>query len=401
MATVTGLTAERMEEIDGQSITNGEVVGNNLILKRRNNQTVDAGNVRGRPATGAKTRKLLLPAIKMNTNGPGAAMPWPVSPPTDAVSDVEWSPDGKFMAVVGSFGIIVYSFDGAKLTKVAEPALALSGWAQSVSWSPDGRFVTVGHGNAPYIATYLFNGTSLTKLDDPSVQPAFVGSDVSWSLDGRFLAVGHTQTPFVTVYEFDGRSIFTKVPNPEDLPLGGSPSVSWSPDGSHLAVAHNEAPFLSVYSFDGEQLLTKISNPASLPPGPAYTVEWSPDGRYLAVGHDNSPFLTVYSFNGSTLTKVANPTTLLTNMVYGLTWAPDSRHIVVNSETHPQTYFFENGSFGELFKRDVDSELSLSGPSWSPDGRFVGYGIPSYPYILVYKTFCTYFTDGTYTYAYR
>lgn len=47
MATVTGLTAERMEEIEGASIVSGEVVGDDLILTRFDTTTVNAGDVRG------------------------------------------------------------------------------------------------------------------------------------------------------------------------------------------------------------------------------------------------------------------------------------------------------------------------------------------------------------------
>lgn len=47
MATITGLTAERMLEIEAESIVDGDVVGNNLILRRHDGTTIDAGPVRG------------------------------------------------------------------------------------------------------------------------------------------------------------------------------------------------------------------------------------------------------------------------------------------------------------------------------------------------------------------
>lgn len=47
MATVTGLTADRMLQIEGSSIVNGSVVSDNLILTRFNGQQVNAGVVRG------------------------------------------------------------------------------------------------------------------------------------------------------------------------------------------------------------------------------------------------------------------------------------------------------------------------------------------------------------------
>lgn len=47
MATVTSLTAARMEAIEAASIVDGSVVGDNLILERFDETTIDAGSVRG------------------------------------------------------------------------------------------------------------------------------------------------------------------------------------------------------------------------------------------------------------------------------------------------------------------------------------------------------------------
>jgi hypothetical protein len=50
MASVTGYTAAKMEELADANIVDGEVVGDDLILTRRNLTQINAGNVRG--ATG-------------------------------------------------------------------------------------------------------------------------------------------------------------------------------------------------------------------------------------------------------------------------------------------------------------------------------------------------------------
>lgn len=47
MATVTGFTAARMLVMEAATIVDGDIVGDNLILKRHDNVTIDAGNVRG------------------------------------------------------------------------------------------------------------------------------------------------------------------------------------------------------------------------------------------------------------------------------------------------------------------------------------------------------------------
>ncbi|MET0786409.1 MAG: LamG-like jellyroll fold domain-containing protein [Paenisporosarcina sp.] len=47
MATITGLTAERMAAIEAASVVDGDVVGNDLILTKHDGSTINAGNVRG------------------------------------------------------------------------------------------------------------------------------------------------------------------------------------------------------------------------------------------------------------------------------------------------------------------------------------------------------------------
>lgn len=45
MATITGLTAERMLEIEGATVVSGEIVGGHLILTKFDGTTVDAGEI--------------------------------------------------------------------------------------------------------------------------------------------------------------------------------------------------------------------------------------------------------------------------------------------------------------------------------------------------------------------
>lgn len=65
MATVTGLTAARMLEIEGASVVDGDVVGDNLILTKKDNSTINAGNVRGPigPIGPAYADKLIVTAL--------------------------------------------------------------------------------------------------------------------------------------------------------------------------------------------------------------------------------------------------------------------------------------------------------------------------------------------------
>lgn len=47
MATITGLTAERMLEIEAASVIDGEVIADHLILTRHDGTQIDAGYITG------------------------------------------------------------------------------------------------------------------------------------------------------------------------------------------------------------------------------------------------------------------------------------------------------------------------------------------------------------------
>jgi len=101
MATITGLTAERMLEIEGSSVVDGDIVGNNLILTKQDGTTIDAGPVVG-------------PAGPTGPAGPAgfSAIPGEVR---------MWS--GLTLPAIGSYGRWVWA-DGAVYPVSSHPLAA-------------------------------------------------------------------------------------------------------------------------------------------------------------------------------------------------------------------------------------------------------------------------------------
>jgi hypothetical protein len=60
MATVTGLTAERMLEIEDASVIDGEVLDGHLILEKHDGTTIDAGSVIGPQGPAGPSASLAL-----------------------------------------------------------------------------------------------------------------------------------------------------------------------------------------------------------------------------------------------------------------------------------------------------------------------------------------------------
>jgi microcystin-dependent protein len=73
MATITGLTAERMLEIEAASVVDGDVVSGNLVLTRHDGSTIAAGPVTGPPGPVGPQGPASISAI------PGEVRLWPGS----------------------------------------------------------------------------------------------------------------------------------------------------------------------------------------------------------------------------------------------------------------------------------------------------------------------------------
>lgn len=73
MATITGLTAERMLEIEGASVVDGEIVGGHLILTKFDGNTIDAGSVVGPQGPAGPVGPASISSI------PGEVKLWPGS----------------------------------------------------------------------------------------------------------------------------------------------------------------------------------------------------------------------------------------------------------------------------------------------------------------------------------
>lgn len=101
MATVTGLTAARMLEIEGQSIIDGSIIGGNLILEKFDGTTIDAGSVAGPQGPAGPMGPASISAI------PGELKVWP----------------GIVLPLLASYGRWVWA-DGAVYSEATYPIAA-------------------------------------------------------------------------------------------------------------------------------------------------------------------------------------------------------------------------------------------------------------------------------------
>ncbi len=319
------------------------------------------------------------------------------------VYTVSYSPDGEHIAIGGSgiFGgtgndLQIFSFN--RITHSLAPKIGIFNTTSvvlAVNWSSDGRYLAVG-------GTSITGGTGdnfQIMFFDPiasSLQPltgAFgsVGTvrSVSWSSDNKYVAVGGNGLTGGTgdnlqIFAFEN-NILTSVAGG----LGSSGtvrSVSWSPDNIYVAVGGNgltggTGNSLQIFSFDDTYNLVPLAGSLS---GTIQSLSWSSDGKYVAVGGNSLSGGTgnnvqIFLFDRGTNTLIPK-TGLFSSPVdmFTVQWAPDGSSIsvggnslsvnalqIISGLTFPQKNVLKNNTVYSNFSGEALYGLGISGSSIS------------------------------------
>jgi len=170
------------------------------------------------------------------------------------VMSVHWSPDGNYLALGGrvpsnNSELQVCSFNGSSLTLVAHLDYGVAGTAKvwSVNWSPDGRFLAIG-GSGPsdgnQVKIYRFyRGLALVLVTQMAYGNASsIVYSATWSPCGCYLALGGsgpTSGYEVQVYGFNGSALSASPVGQVNYGIDATAFVygmHWRPDGNFLAL---------------------------------------------------------------------------------------------------------------------------------------------------------------------
>jgi WD40 repeat protein len=182
-------------------------------------------------------------------------------------SMVSWSPNGRSLAIVAGFSLII-------LDSATDCPRCVASWSYGAagtggaSWSPDGSSLASW---SRYNVIDVWDASDGSKRLQLQVQQEDEITSVSWSPDSRRLVSGST-SGVLQVWDARGGASLRGLRGHARWVL----CVQWSPDGRRLATGGWDQTIRIWDGRSGNELLCLRKHAH-----PVQSVAWSPDGRYI------------------------------------------------------------------------------------------------------------------------
>jgi WD40 repeat protein/class 3 adenylate cyclase/energy-coupling factor transporter ATP-binding protein EcfA2 len=323
------------------------------------------------------------------------------------VSATAFSPDGKLLATVTLEGTTLW--DTSTWRRVGPPFRSPQGGSAGVDFSPDGRTLAIAGGEGRVELWDVSTRKRLRALTDPAAatsdEPAL--SVVRYSPDGRVIAAGPQELNHVTLWaaasgQLIGRPITTNPPG------SGAQSISFSPDSKRIAVPGAPGtvgiwevatgrrvgrPFAigstdveeAIFAEAGRILIAsddsgsvsmidiatgrRIRPPLSVGSKPAASLDLSPDGRLLAAASFEG---SVFVWDVKTGEPYGAPLTADASPVNDVVFSPDGRTL---ASSHLRSAVVWNMSGEQTIGKPLGGATDLTTDvSFSPDGKRLAVG---------------------------
>ena len=226
------------------------------------------------------------------------------------IIDVDWSPSGQHLAVLGSNALVVFDVADWKPQKVFDVSLPASGFRfpKLISWHPSGDQIAAAE-NSETIQIYdLTTNETMHRIDSRGLLC------ISWNPSGTLLAVGG-ERDVIEIWDTHRGIVSQRIPVANFIH-----DIAWCPDGNSIACAGSN---------DGLAIRSLAGGNWTLFPGHTsyvQTVSWSPDGTRIAA--TDSGVIRIRDAVTGQITIVLRHTD---GMVSDVCWSPDGSVIAAVS----------------------------------------------------------------------
>jgi WD40 repeat protein/serine/threonine protein kinase len=243
--------------------------------------------------------------------------------------DIAWAPDGNLLAVAHPLKRVrIQEADSAKVLHVAdeEPQAEHTDFQSRLDWSPDGKTLAIYHGTHPEKAVRLFDAQTGARLKNGLNGPPMKA--VVWSPDSTKLAMADDDA----VYLYDPAA--SKQISKKPIPKLKVHALAWSPDSRVLATGGTSVRLWNATM--GEAIPLSFPIPGTI----IQAVAWSPDGSTIASG-DEAGTIRLYNVQTGAVLQAFQGHE---GPVHALAWMPDSKSFRSLGEKDGTAGFWEVGS---------------------------------------------------------
>ena len=270
----------------------------------------------------------------------------PVYARAPTISSLDFSPDGKQIAISGFHETLLFSSENGQLQK---RLVGLSPRVESVSYSPDGKWLAVASGEQA-----VGGELQIWNTETNSLERSFpFGSDtlfgVNWSPDSSLISFGMADNT-VRVVNLDGEQKLYQRSH-EDWPR----ATVFTPDGKHLISASRDMT-VKLIEVETERFIDNITSitPGALRGGVQALAKHPTRDEILVGGSDGAP--KIYRVFRQTARVIGDDANLIRQLetlpgrIFGVAISPDGRFLAAAST-------LDNKSTIKVWSYDVDTEL--------------------------------------------
>jgi hypothetical protein len=271
----------------------------------------------------------------------------PVYVTAPAVTSLEYSPDGKSIAVAGYHEVLVHQADGSGITA---RLVGLAERIQKLAWSPDGQKILVTGGSPARMGEIQIWDVAKKKLELSKSLTFDTLYGASWSPDGKYISVGCGD---------NGLRAFEVATGKEVLFMGGHSDwvldTVWGVDGKLIASCGRDMS-VKLTEVTTQRFVDNITSitPGALKGGVQALARHPSRNEILIGGTDGVP--AIYRMERITKRVIGDNANLIRKFpvmqgrIFGVDFAPDGKRIAAGAS-------YEGTGAVNIYASDYDSTL--------------------------------------------